>query len=544
MAATHDHDVLILGASISSTALASVLARNGLRVMLLDDASHPRFAIGESMLPQTSMWMWIVGARFGVPELQNLSHSSRVQRSVSHTCGVKRAIGFVYHRAGVQQDPDEKHQLIPPETPLVSESHLFRQDTDHYLLRVAQKYGADYRENCVFRGVAFDDEGASVILEDETSYRCRFVVDGLGGRSFLAQQLNLREEPTRLRTNTRSIFNHFMDVPPFDEVLPSGMSRGWHEGTLHHVFDGGWFWVIPFGNHECAENRVCSVGLMLRNDRHPRTGESPEQEFKRIIGQFPAIERHMEKAVPVRNWVASGRIQYTASRCVGPRYALLSNTYAFVDPLYSTGLLSTFESLYALAGRLIDAVPSDDFALEHFSYLERLQRHQIDEADRMVHIAYRAMGDYRTWHAWTQLWLATVLFGDTYVFGRCLQYLEKQDPGVLDRLEESPGPKSEAPFAGEMNTLLASYDRLLTDVERGRGSYAEAAEAMLSALRGAEWLPKSIYDWGSVEERSLDFNPRFRSWLSWGATQAPMSFRKQMFNFDPSQLENVADPGR
>jgi FADH2 O2-dependent halogenase len=53
------------------------------------------------------------------------------------------------------------------------------------------------------------------------------------------------------------------------EELP-GMKHMWHDGTLHHIFDGGWFWIIPFDNHKKSQNSLCSIGLMLDCRKYPK----------------------------------------------------------------------------------------------------------------------------------------------------------------------------------------------------------------------------------------------------------------------------------
>ena len=94
-------------------------------------------------------------------------------------------------------------------------------------------------------------------------------------------------------------------VPCFHQVtasqaayqLPFQLS----EGTLHHVFHGGWIWVIPFNNHAKSTNPLCSVGLMLDPRVHPAQPDlSPEEEFFQFIGRFPSIAQQFQPAKAVR----------------------------------------------------------------------------------------------------------------------------------------------------------------------------------------------------------------------------------------------------
>ena len=528
-------DTIILGSGISGTALASILAKQGFRVLLLEKGTHPRFAIGESMLPQTSMWMWIVGEHFGVPEIKNLANAKAVHQHVSSSCGVKRNIGFVYHRESETQNPNEGHKLIPPENPFFSESHLFRQDVDFYMLNTALSYGVVYRDRTELEDIDFQEDGVQVRTKDGEEYSARFLVDGSGYRSLVAQKFNLREKPTRLRTNSRALFTHVAGLRPYDDCIGQagspGQSRQWHEGTLHHVFDGGWLWIIPFDNHSMAENSVCSLGLMLDAKKFPKKDLSPEQEFQEIVKRFPSVAEHLKGSKPVRKWASTDRLQYSSTKSVGYRYALLSSTYGFIDPLYSRGLLSTFETIHALASRLIGALKDDDFTPERFAYVDKLQAAQLDDTDKIIYNAYRSMSHFELWNAWTQLWLATVVFGDTYVFSHCLKYMDSGDTSLFEKLEEDPCPIAGAPFARDMKSIINGYEALLDRVDIGELTAEAAGDRMLALLGHSDWLPKSVYPWGSPTARHLDFNLVFRDWITWGKSKAPSAIREKMFDF-------------
>ena len=142
-------------------------------------------------------------------------------------------------------DANQSHLLVPPMVPQFAESHLFRQDTDAYMLKTAVAYGATSREGVVVEDVRIDDKGVEVFLADGENFQARYLVDATGFRSVLADKLELRDQVPRAATCSRTIFTHVEGLRPFDELLgengKSGLSRRWHDGTLHHVFDGGWF---------------------------------------------------------------------------------------------------------------------------------------------------------------------------------------------------------------------------------------------------------------------------------------------------------------
>lgn len=533
MQQNNDFDTIILGSGISGTTIASILAKQGFRVLIIEKGTHPRFAIGESMLPQTSMWMWIVGERFGIPEIQNLANPKKVRKHISSSCGVKRSVGFIYHREGEAQNPQETFQVIPPDGLFFSESHLFRQEVDEYMLNVAISYGAVYRDLTQVKEIDFREDGVTVRANNGEEYNARFLVDGSGSRSIVAQKLNLRENPTRLKTRSRTMFTHVSGLSPYAECTEfPGQGHGWHEGTLHHVFDGGWLWIIPFDNHDASDNPLSSIGLMLDPQKFPQKDLSPEEEFQEIIARFPSIAEQLKTATPIRKWICADQIQYSSTKSVGKRWALLSHSYGFIDPLYSRGLISTFETINALAGRLIEALKDDDFSLERFAYLDRLQAAQLDDTDELIHNAYRCMSNFELWNAWTQMWLASKMLGDTYLFRSCLKYMDSKDTSLFKQLEEDPYPGAQAPYASKLNWMISTSSFILNQVEARVITPEEGANKILKLLQEFEFLPKSVYPWGVSEARYINFNHLFRDWINWGKTEAPSIVREKLFDFE------------
>jgi len=113
---TEEHyDIIMLGSGLPGAVLAGIIARMGARILIIEKGQHPRFAIGEAMLPQSTMWMMLLGERFNLPEINDITSVARVNEKVSKVCGQKRTISFLYHREGQRQDQRESHQVIAPE---------------------------------------------------------------------------------------------------------------------------------------------------------------------------------------------------------------------------------------------------------------------------------------------------------------------------------------------------------------------------------------------------------------------------------------------
>src|SRR6056297_1691461 len=422
------YDVIVGGSGMSASTTATILGNHGLDVAMIEAGSHPRFAIGEAMLPQSSMWMWIVGQYHGIPEIQYLSDANAIVDNITSSCGIKHSIGFAYHEPGQPVSADRSHQLIPPNLPFYSESHLLRADVDHYLVETAQKYGVDYVDETAITDVDIGDNEVTVTT-DRGEIDAAFYVDGTGGNSVLADQMGYREDAPELETNSRAVFTHVEGLAPFDEVIAAdarpGQSNRLHDGTLHHVFDGGWMWIIPFDNFERSAATKASVGLMLDRDKHPVDDSiSPAEEARRIIAEFPDIERHLATAEPVKPWTRTGRIQRSASQSAGHRHYLTNSTYGFVDPLYAIGLVNTFESVFVSTNLLLEAFEDGDFSADRFAPIDDLHHQQLIDNDRLISNAYKSMGEFRLWNAWTQMWLDVEVVQQHPTQRHCFNYFE------------------------------------------------------------------------------------------------------------------------
>jgi len=522
--------------------MSMILAKNDLDVLMIEAKTHPRFAIGEGMLPLSAVWMWIVGEYFDIPEIQHVSDTNKVVDNITSSCGIKHSVGFVYHEREQPFRGEHAHQLVPPEMPFYKESHLVREDIDHYLVQSAETYGVTYVDETPITDIEINEDDVTVTTSRGTTSGA-FFIDATGGNSILAEKMGYRDETPDLETNTRAIFTHVEGLDPFDDLIeeedhPSQTNR-LHDGTLHHVFDGGWMWVIPFDNFERSEETKASVGLMLDRDSYPRDDTlSAEEEFYEIISAYPDIERHLKPVEPVMPWIRTDRIQRSASKSTGHRHLLTNHTYGFVDPLYSQGLVHTFESVFRSAILLLDAFAADDFAADRFTPIEDLHERQLKTADLLVSSAYKATGEFDLWNAWTQLILAESVFPDLYIQRHCLKYLSSGDTAEFDPLLEEPRPGDDAPFAPEKNALLERSADVLTAYFEEEIGADTAAQTIFDEMKHSDWLPRDVYEWGNKDARHVDFaNPAVTGeLLTWGQTEAPAHIREGLFDFEMPEL--------
>ncbi len=263
-------------------------------------------------------------------------------------------------------------------------------------------------QNTPVKDVAFRDESVTITTAKGKIYQADFIVDAGGFRSLIAQKFDLRDFD--LQTQTRGMYTHMVDVPCFHDVSFSREENGvpfrWSEGTLHHLFEGGWLWVIPFNNHPEATNPVVSVGLLLDPRVHvPRTDLSPEDEFNAFIGQYPGLKKQFKNAKPIRGWVRAERLQYSSKHVVGDRFALLGHAAGFIDPLYSKGLYVTHMTVMLLADLLIKAKKTGDYSAKAFAPLEEITLGYIQMHDRLTMNSIKSWSNYKLWRVYSVQWL-------------------------------------------------------------------------------------------------------------------------------------------
>lgn len=407
MTTTPLYDVAIIGSGIGGSALGAILARHGQRVILFEAKSHPRFAIGESLILETSEMMRALAHFYDVPELAYFS-TENFFPFAGTTHGIKRHFGFLHHQPGQPHHPHHTLQAIIPKEPHGHELHLYRQDTDYFMMSTAVSYGATVQQNSPVQDIELTDDHVIIRPSQGQPVTARYVVDAGGFRSILAQKFHLRD--FNLQTHSRGMFTHMINVPCYHQTGPSQKTYGlpfrMSEGTLHHVFDGGWLWVIPFDNHALSTNPLCSVGLLLDPRQHPpRDDVTAEEEFFAFIAQYPSIAAQFADAHAVREWTRAGRLQYSSKQVVGDRWALLGHAAGFIDPLYSKGLYTSLASVFVLAHLLLKARESGDYSAAAFGDLQIVTQNFVHAADRLVANSYRAFRDTRLWQVYAVMWL-------------------------------------------------------------------------------------------------------------------------------------------
>ncbi|WP_343595589.1 NAD(P)/FAD-dependent oxidoreductase [Acinetobacter sp.] len=331
-------DVLIIGAGPSGSSAAALLRKKGHQVVILERQHFPRFSIGESLLPQSMVFLEEAGLLDVIREHVD-ECAFQYKNGASFLRGKQRS--FYDFREKFSEGPGTTWQVR-------------RASFDQLLANQAQAYGTDIRYGHEVIAVDVDAEQPVLTVRDEagTEYQIqgKFLLDASGFGRILPKFLDL-ESPSDFPVR-RAVFTHIedgiLDDPAFDreKILIA----------VHEKDHRAWYWLIPFADGRASFGVVAEQDFF---DHYGYTGDTSsdalEQLFKAILQGEPALSHLLRNAqfdTPVRTLVGySANVKHLADK----NYALLGNAGEFLDPVFSSGVTIALKSS-SLAVPLVERV--------------------------------------------------------------------------------------------------------------------------------------------------------------------------------------------
>ena len=319
-------DVVVIGGGPGGSTIATLLADAGHSVVQLEKSRHPRFHIGESLLPNN------------LPILERLGVADEVQAmgvrkaGADFTCEVDGESSvlqtFRFDRA-LGDSPSHAWEIT-------------RAQFDELLFNNARSHGVTAFECCTVKQVEERDSKGllhvtCVNTAGETSrVPARFVVDASGRDSFMAKKNRWQKKNSKHAS--AAIFGHFSGVPYRDGEDAGNISIYW--------FDQGWIWMIPLQGGRMSVGAVCWPDYLKLRDTDNETF------LRQTLERSKAAGERMQDAVAVEPVRATGNYSYRSERLYGDGYLLVGDAYAFVDPVFSSGVYLAMSS----AERAVDVV--------------------------------------------------------------------------------------------------------------------------------------------------------------------------------------------
>lgn len=304
------YDVAIIGGGPAGSTAATLLARAGRRVIVIERESFPRFHIGESLLPYSMPTF----ERLGLREVMDRTFLHKHGAELATTCG-SREVRF-HFKHGFRLAHTESYQVE-------------RATFDKLLLDHARASGAEVHEATSVEGVAFDADGATLRIGGTSDpVRARYVIDASGRNTVVGSHFKLKERYPTL--NKFSVFAHWEGVTREPGI----------DGTLTRMVRGRdrWFWMIPLG-----ETRM-SIGLVMDTADFKALKQTPEDALELAIAAEPTIMARMGAADRVTPVHSTGDYSYRNSAFAGERWLLAGDAAGFIDPVFSTGVFLAIAS--------------------------------------------------------------------------------------------------------------------------------------------------------------------------------------------------------
>lgn len=324
-------EVFIIGCGPAGSTIGALLAQQGRDVAVVDRVRHPRFHIGESLLP------------LNMPILQQLGVWDEL-----NAIGIRKDAAEFESHAGNRTVCFEFSSAFDKRWP-----HAFqvrRSEFDHMLLRNCARKGARVFEGARVVSVEFGDLArkldtvVNLRLEGGATqaWRTRYLVDASGRDTFLADRLGVKRK--NREHATAAIFGHFRNARRNAGRAEGNITIAW--------FEHGWFWFIPLKDGTTSVGGVCRPAYMKT-----RTTD-PTSFLMQTIALCPEIAARLTAAELVEPATATGNYSYEAGRMTGEGYLMVGDAWAFVDPVFSSGVYLAMNSAQ-LGAKVVDAVLDD-----------------------------------------------------------------------------------------------------------------------------------------------------------------------------------------
>jgi flavin-dependent dehydrogenase len=325
-------DVVVIGGGPAGSTVGALLSQMGYEVALFDKARHPRYTVGESLIPH--FWKYC--------EL------TKVDKKIEADGFIQKSGGTVIWNGVIRQMQFKDFGYPRPAL------HVERDRFDHILLEHAREQGVQVFQEVAVASIDLD-HGERVSVQyrpngEKTSAEigCRFIVDASGQHALIARQLGIRVIDEGFRfMSIWGYFNHSKYIAADGRVYPFAKLREIPPTTFVTNVDGwGWLWHIP-------QRESTSVGLVLPQEQMKTikgSDEALEGYFLRRCREIPYLDRLLEGAeYCAGSFHVIRDYSYRPTQLAGPGYFLIGDAAAFTDPIFSIGVVLAMYSAYLSA---------------------------------------------------------------------------------------------------------------------------------------------------------------------------------------------------
>jgi geranylgeranyl reductase family protein len=357
------YDVIVVGGGPAGSSIASILSREGLRVVLFEKEEFPRHHIGESLMTDT-YWTF---QRMGL--LEKLKASPFVR---------KYSVQFA-NPAGKESRPFYFFEAMHHESAVTWQ--VTRAVFDKMLIEHAADQGAAVHQGAQVKQVLFEDDkavGVEVLLKDGTreSFHARVVVDATGQSAMLSNKFRWRVRDPKLK---KAVLYSYFKGAHREPDLNGGATLV----LRTQPGSGGWFWYIPLEDDLTSVGIVADPGYLLK-DRGQDLGKILNEEIDRC----ETVKRRVGEGERVDKVYSILDYSYRSKKNAGNGFIIIGDAYGFLDPIYSSGVLLACKMAELAADAIHDAFRHSDFSAARLGQFQGKLDQGIESMRKLVYAFY------------------------------------------------------------------------------------------------------------------------------------------------------------
>lgn len=356
-----EYDAIIIGAGPAGSTAATVLARHGRSVAILERNHFPRYHVGESLMP----YCYFTLNRLGViDQLRCKGYPEKYSVQFVGTDGTVSSPFYFFEHM---------------DHPCTTTWQVWRSEFDQMLLEAAVEAGARvYHGTSAKTLIASNGGVVGVRVTDDQGatgeFRGAVTIDASGRDMFTGTRMNWRQRDPKL--SKVSIWTYYRNA-----LRDPGLDAG--ATTVAYLPEKGWFWYIPM-----RDNRV-SVGVVAEKDYLYRNGaRDPGEILQSQVANNPWIERHLAPAEQVGEYWVTGDYSYRSRYCGTNGLLLVGDAYAFLDPVFSSGVFLALKSGELGADAVHAALENGDVTATAFEGYAETMCGGIEAMRKLVYAFY------------------------------------------------------------------------------------------------------------------------------------------------------------
>ena len=361
MSKTESYDAVIIGGGPAGSTAASILAKRGWRILVLEKDRFPRYHIGESLMP----YCYFTLERLGLIEKIGASNFTR-----------KHSVQFVRMDGQVSQ-PFYFSQHF--DHPASTTWQVCRSEFDQILLNNARKQGAEVREQTRVKRTLIENGkvvGVQALDPDGQllEFRTHMTIDASGRNSLTMIQRRWRVREDRM-LNKISVWTYYKGA-----LRDPGQAEG--ATTVAYLPQKGWFWYIPLARD------IVSVGIVADKDYLLKDTRDPVEIFQREVKKNTWIKEHLSCGECCETFRMTGEYSYRSKYCAANGLILVGDALAFLDPIFSSGVFLALKSGELAAEAVDKALNEKDFSAQQFSHYSQEVFQGLEAMRKLVYAFY------------------------------------------------------------------------------------------------------------------------------------------------------------